>query len=70
MSTDQRWHRIWHVGVDSGSILRFSFGPGSEPGVKNLRKNGSGVTFQFENLLDPDSKILEQEQSQSQSLKK
>jgi len=43
----QRWDRIRITGVDSGRILRFSFGPGS--GVKNLGKNGpgSGVTFQF-----------------------
>ena len=30
---------------DSGRILRFSFRPGSEPGVKNCEK---GVTFQFQ----------------------
>jgi len=30
----QRWLRIRSAGVDSGSILRFSFGPGA--GVKNL----------------------------------
>jgi len=36
-------------GVDSGRILRFSFGSGSGPVVKNLGKNGpgSGVIFQF-----------------------
>jgi len=28
------WHRIWSAGVDSGRILRFSFGPG----VKNFGK--------------------------------
>ena len=35
--------------VDSGRILRFSFRPGSGPGVKNLGKtgHGPGVTFQF-----------------------
>jgi len=32
----QRWDRIWITGVDSGRILRFSFGLGSGPGVKNL----------------------------------
>jgi len=41
----QRWDRIRITRVDSGWILRFSFGPG----VKNLAKTGpgSGVTFQF-----------------------
>ena len=45
----QRWDRIRISGVDSGRILRFSFRPGSGPGVKNLWKNGpgSGVTFNF-----------------------
>jgi len=32
----QRWDRIWITGLDSGRIVRFSFGPGS--GVKNLGK--------------------------------
>jgi len=32
----QRWDRIRITGVDSGRILRLSFGPGSGPGVKNL----------------------------------
>jgi len=44
----QRWDRITKVA--SGRILRFSFGPVSEPRVKNLGKagSGSGVTFQFQ----------------------
>jgi len=43
-SSWQRWIRIRITGV-----LRFSFGPGSWPGVKNLGKtgSGSGVTFLF-----------------------
>ena len=32
----QRWDQIWSAGVDSCRILRFSFGPGSGPRVKNL----------------------------------
>jgi len=45
----QRWDGIQITGVDSGSILRYSFGPGSGAGVKNLGKTGpgSGVIFQF-----------------------
>ena len=48
-TTGQRWDRIRSVGVDSGGILRFSFGPGSGVGVNNLGKTGpgSGATFQF-----------------------
>jgi len=43
----QKWYRIQSAGVDSGTILRFSFKPGSGPWVKNLWETGSGVTFQF-----------------------
>jgi len=43
----QRRDRIQITEVDSGRILRFSFGPGSGTGVKNFSKTGlgSGVTF-------------------------
>jgi len=43
----QRWDRIRSSGVDSGRILRFSFGPGFE--VKNLGKTrpGFGSLFNF-----------------------
>jgi len=43
------WYRIRNTGVDSGRILRFSFGPESGPGDKNLGKtgHGPGVPFQF-----------------------
>jgi len=44
---DQRWDRIRFAVVDFGRILRFSFGPVSGPGVKNLVKFGPGVTFPF-----------------------
>ena len=45
----QRWDRIRITGVDSGRILRFSFGLGSGPESKIWKKNGSGagITFQF-----------------------
>ena len=43
MPTWRRWGRIRITGVNSGRILRFSFGPG--PGVKNMRKTGPGVNF-------------------------
>jgi len=33
--------------VDSSRILRFSFGPGSGLGFKNLGKTGPGDIFQF-----------------------
>jgi len=48
-SERQRWDRIQINGVDSGRILRFSFGPGTGPGVENLGKTGpgSGVIFRF-----------------------
>jgi len=39
----QRWPWIRSAGVDSGRILRFSFGPG----IKILWKTGPGATFQF-----------------------
>ena len=37
-SPHQRWDRIWSAGVHSGRILRFSFVPGSGPGVKIWEK--------------------------------
>ena len=43
----QRWDRIRITGVDSGRILRFSFGPGSGTGVKNLGKTGPGIGVTF-----------------------
>ena len=41
----QRWDRIRITGVDSGTILRFSFGPVS--GVKNFWKTGPSVKRNF-----------------------
>ena len=46
-ATHQRYNRIRITGVDSDRILRFSFGVGFGPRVKNLGKTGSGVIFQF-----------------------
>ena len=48
-ASQQRLDRIRIIRVDSGRILRFAFGPGTGPGVKNLGKTGPGseVTFQF-----------------------
>jgi len=43
ISGNQRWDWNRGAGVDSGRILRFSFGPG----VKNLGKTGPEVTFPF-----------------------
>jgi len=45
--THQRWPRIWSAGVDSGRILRFSFGPGVKRNFWPLRNFWSDIVFQL-----------------------
>jgi len=41
----QRWDRMRITGVDSGRILRFSFGPGTRTGSQKFGKNRTRSHF-------------------------